>query len=49
VTPDGEAGAGATVLALVPARDEAERVAATVRALRDLPGVAEGRVVSCRL
>jgi hypothetical protein len=46
VTPDGEAGAGATVLALVPARDEAERVAATVRALRDLPGVAEVLVVS---
>jgi glycosyltransferase involved in cell wall biosynthesis len=34
------------VLALVPARDEAERVGATVRALRDLPGVAEVLVVS---
>jgi glycosyltransferase involved in cell wall biosynthesis len=44
VTHDGEAGA--PVLALVPARDEAERVGATVRALRDLPGVAEVLVVS---
>jgi hypothetical protein len=35
-----------SVLALVPARDEAERVGATVRALRDLPGVAEVLVVS---
>ena len=35
-----------TVLALVPAKDEAERVGATVRALRDLPGVAEVLVVS---
>jgi glycosyltransferase involved in cell wall biosynthesis len=35
-----------TVLALVPARDEAERVGATVRALRALPGVAEVLVVS---
>jgi hypothetical protein len=34
------------VLALVPARDEAERVGATVRALRDLPGVTEVLVVS---
>jgi glycosyltransferase involved in cell wall biosynthesis len=42
--PEGqEAG---TVLALVPARDEAERVGATVRALRDLPGVTEVLVVS---
>jgi hypothetical protein len=42
--PEGqEAG---TVLALVPAKDEAERVGATVRALRDLPGVAEVLVVS---
>jgi hypothetical protein len=38
-------GAG-VVLALVPARDEAERVGATVRALRDLPGVTEVLVVS---
>jgi glycosyltransferase involved in cell wall biosynthesis len=44
VTHDGEAGAA--VLALVPAKDEAERVGATVRALRDLPGVAEVLVVS---
>ena len=35
-----------TVLALVAAKDEAERVGATVRALRDLPGVAEVLVVS---
>ena len=34
------------MLALVPARDEAERVGATVRALRALPGVAEVLVVS---
>jgi glucosyl-3-phosphoglycerate synthase len=34
------------VLALVPARDEAERVAATVSALRGLPAVAEVLVVS---
>jgi hypothetical protein len=34
------------VLALVPARNEAERVGATVRALRRLPGVAEVLVVS---
>jgi hypothetical protein len=34
------------VLALVPARDEAERVGATVRALRDLPGVTEVLVIS---
>jgi glycosyltransferase involved in cell wall biosynthesis len=40
VTPEG------TVLALVPARDEAERVGATVRALRALPRVAEVLVVS---
>jgi Glycosyl transferase family 2 len=38
-------GAG-VVLALVPARDEAERVGATVRALRDLPAVTEVLVVS---
>jgi Glycosyl transferase family 2 len=38
-------GAG-VVLALVPARDEAERVGATVRALRDLPGVTEVLVIS---
>jgi hypothetical protein len=36
----------ATVLALVAAKDEAERVGATVRALRDLPGMAEVLVVS---
>jgi hypothetical protein len=41
--PDGEGG---QVLVLVPARDEAERVGATVRALRALPGVAEVLVVS---
>ena len=35
-----------TVLALVPAKDEADRVGATVRALRQLPGVAEVLVVS---
>ena len=35
-----------TVLALVPAKDEAERVGATVRALRQLPEVAEVLVVS---
>jgi Glycosyl transferase family 2 len=40
------AGDATAVLALVPARDEAERVGATVRALRDLPGVAEVLVVS---
>jgi glycosyltransferase involved in cell wall biosynthesis len=43
VPGDGETG---SVLALVPARDEAERVGATVRALRDLPGVTEVLVVS---
>jgi glycosyltransferase involved in cell wall biosynthesis len=42
---DNLGGPGA-VLALVPARDEAERVGATVRALRQLPGVAEVLVVS---
>jgi Glycosyl transferase family 2 len=43
----GPGAAGATaVLALVPARDEADRVGATVRALRDLPAVAEVLVVS---
>jgi Glycosyl transferase family 2 len=36
----------ATVLALVAAKDEAERVGATVRALRELPLVAEVLVVS---
>jgi Glycosyl transferase family 2 len=35
-----------TALALVPARDEADRVGATVRALRGLPAVAEVLVVS---
>jgi hypothetical protein len=35
-----------TALALVPARDEADRVGATVRALLGLPGVAEVLVVS---
>jgi Glycosyl transferase family 2 len=35
-----------TVLALVAAKDEADRVGATVRALRELPGVAEVLVVS---
>jgi Glycosyl transferase family 2 len=45
--PLDPAGAGErTVLALVPAKDEAERVGATVRALRELPGVAEVLVVS---
>jgi glycosyltransferase involved in cell wall biosynthesis len=34
------------VLALVAAKDEADRVGATVRALRELPGVAEVLVVS---
>jgi Glycosyl transferase family 2 len=38
--------AEATVLALVPAKDEADRVGATVRALRGLPEVAEVLVVS---
>jgi len=37
---------GLPVLALVAARDEAERVGTTVTALRDLPGVAEVLVVS---
>jgi hypothetical protein len=41
----GDDGDG-VVLALVPAKDEAERVGATVRALRELPGVAEVLVVS---
>jgi hypothetical protein len=36
----------ATVLALVPAKDEAERVGETVRALHELPEVAEVLVVS---
>jgi hypothetical protein len=39
-------GEGPVVLALVAARDEAERVGATVTALRDLPAVAEVLVVS---
>jgi hypothetical protein len=43
---DPAGGADGTVLALVPAKDEAERVGATVRALRELPGVAEVLVVS---
>ena len=43
---DAEADSGAVVLALVPARNEAERVGATVRALRRVPGVAEVLVVS---
>jgi len=43
--PEGE-GEGGTVLALVPAKDEAERVGATVLALRALPEVAEVLVVS---
>jgi glycosyltransferase involved in cell wall biosynthesis len=40
------AAGGPVVLALVAARDEAERVGATVTALRGLPGVAEVLVVS---
>jgi hypothetical protein len=44
--PDPAAEGGATVLALVPAKDEADRVGATVRALRQLPAVAEVLVVS---
>jgi Glycosyl transferase family 2 len=43
---DSSGAGGGVVLALVPARDEAERVGATVRALRDLPGVTEVLVVS---
>jgi hypothetical protein len=43
---DAEGDPTRVVLALVPARDEAERVGATVRALRDLPGVTEVLVVS---
>jgi hypothetical protein len=43
---DSAGETGGTVLALVPAKDEAERVGATVRALRALPGVAEVLVVS---
>jgi Glycosyl transferase family 2 len=47
VTTSGEGAAeGPVVLALVAARDEAERVGATVTALRGLPGVAEVLVVS---
>jgi hypothetical protein len=42
----GTNAGGGTVLALVPAKDEAERVGATVRALRQLPEVAEVLVVS---
>ncbi|HEV2928529.1 MAG TPA: hypothetical protein VGW74_07545, partial [Propionibacteriaceae bacterium] len=45
-TQDPERDRGEVVLALVPARDEAERVGATVRALRGLPRVAEVLVVS---
>jgi hypothetical protein len=45
VTADDRRPSGA-VLALVPAKDEADRVGATVRALRRLPGVAEVLVVS---
>ena len=46
-TPGAEPeGGGGTVLALVPAKDEAERVGATVLALRALPAVAEVLVVS---
>jgi len=43
---DAAGEADVTVLALVPAKDEAERVGTTVRALRELPGVAEVLVVS---
>jgi glucosyl-3-phosphoglycerate synthase len=47
VTASGGApGEGPVVLALVAARDEAERVGATVTALRGLPSVAEVLVVS---
>jgi hypothetical protein len=46
VTAGGSGGKDPVVLALVAARDEAERVGATVTALRDLPGVAEVLVVS---
>jgi hypothetical protein len=46
MTAAGGATEGPVVLALVPARDEAERVGATVTALRGLPGVAEVLVVS---
>ncbi|HEV3464109.1 MAG TPA: glycosyltransferase [Actinomycetota bacterium] len=45
MTADDRRPSGA-VLALVPAKDEADRVGATVRALRRLPGVAEVLVVS---
>jgi Glycosyl transferase family 2 len=45
-TAGGGAAEGPVVLALVAARDEAERVGATVTALRGLPGVAEVLVVS---
>jgi Glycosyl transferase family 2 len=45
--PEGDTGTeGGVVLALVPAKDEADRVGATVRALRQLPAVAEVLVVS---
>jgi glucosyl-3-phosphoglycerate synthase len=44
--PDPGAEPGGTVLALVAAKDEAQRVGATVRALRELPGVTEVLVVS---
>jgi hypothetical protein len=46
VSAEGIVGPEGTVLALVPARDEADRVGATVRALRALPEVAEVLVVS---
>jgi Glycosyl transferase family 2 len=46
MSPHGPVGPPGPVLALVPARDEAGRVGATVRALRALPGVAEVLVVS---
>jgi Glycosyl transferase family 2 len=46
VSAEETVGAEGTVLALVPARDEADRVGATVQALRALPGVAEVLVVS---
>jgi Glycosyl transferase family 2 len=46
VSAEEAVSAEGTVLALVPARDEAERVGATVQALRALPEVAEVLVVS---
>jgi len=44
--PGPAGGVAGVALALVPARNEADRVGATVRALRGLPGVAEVLVVS---